>query len=106
MTVKLDQLDHLVLTVADIQRTIAFYTRILGMEEVTFGTRKALQFGNQQINLHQRGHEFEPKAGTAVPSNPPELSKSSLGPLPRHHRRHRQSAQQNHRGQQKRGPGK
>ena len=69
MTVKLDQLDHLVLTVADIERTIAFYTRILGMEEVTFGTRKALRFGNQQINLHQRGHEFEPKAAFPTPGS-------------------------------------
>ncbi|MFL6429420.1 MAG: VOC family protein [Acidobacteriaceae bacterium] len=69
MRVKLDQLDHLVLTVADIERTIDFYTRILGMEKVTFGTRKALRFGDQQINLHQRGHEFEPKAALPTPGS-------------------------------------
>ena len=47
------RLDHLVLTVADIERTCAFYTRVLGMEVVTFGGgRTALRFGDQKINLH------------------------------------------------------
>jgi catechol 2,3-dioxygenase-like lactoylglutathione lyase family enzyme len=69
MTITLDRLDHLVLTVADIKRTIAFYTWIFGMQEVTFGTRKALRFGNQQINLHQQGHEFEPKAASPTPGS-------------------------------------
>jgi catechol 2,3-dioxygenase-like lactoylglutathione lyase family enzyme len=47
------RLDHLVLTVADIERTCAFYTRVLGMEVVTFGEgRTALRFGRQKINLH------------------------------------------------------
>jgi catechol 2,3-dioxygenase-like lactoylglutathione lyase family enzyme len=47
------RLDHLVLTVADIERTCAFYVRVLGMEVVTFGEgRKALRFGQQKINLH------------------------------------------------------
>ena len=69
MTITLDRLDHLVLTVADIKRTIAFYTGVLGMQEVTFGTRKALRFGNQQINLHERGHEFEPKAASPTPGS-------------------------------------
>lgn len=56
-------LDHLVLTVADIEKTVEFYTHILGFQVVTFGdNRKALTFGNQKINLHQKGHEFEPKA--------------------------------------------
>lgn len=60
---KIKSIDHLVLTVADINKTIDFYTQILGFEVVTFGdNRKALTFGNQKINLHQKGHEFEPKA--------------------------------------------
>src|SRR3954451_161278 len=47
------RLDHLVLTVADVARTCAFYTRVLGMEVVTFGEgRTALRFGQQKINLH------------------------------------------------------
>ena len=47
------RLDHLVLTVADIERTCAFYTRVLGMAVVTFGEgRTALRFGQQKINLH------------------------------------------------------
>jgi catechol 2,3-dioxygenase-like lactoylglutathione lyase family enzyme len=59
----LDRLDHLVLTVADLDRTIAFYRDVLGMRLETFGHgRKALRFGDQKINLHQAGHEFEPKA--------------------------------------------
>jgi len=61
--VEISHLDHLVLTVADIDATIAFYGRVLGMRAVTFGNgRKALAFGNQKINLHQVGREFEPKA--------------------------------------------
>lgn len=62
---KIDRLDHLVLTVQDIDKTIDFYTRVLGMEAVTFGdNRKALKFGQQKINLHLLGHEVEPKADT------------------------------------------
>lgn len=50
---RIERLDHLVLTVADIARTCAFYTRVLGMEVVNFGaSRTALKFGQQKINLH------------------------------------------------------
>jgi catechol 2,3-dioxygenase-like lactoylglutathione lyase family enzyme len=60
---QLDSLDHLVLTVKDVDATIAFYTRAFGMHAVSFGEgRKALAFGAQKINLHQQGREFEPKA--------------------------------------------
>ena len=56
-------LDHLVLTVADPDRTVAFYHGVLGMEEVVFGGgRRALSFGSQKINLHQAGAEFQPAA--------------------------------------------
>jgi catechol 2,3-dioxygenase-like lactoylglutathione lyase family enzyme len=49
----IERLDHLVLTVADIDRTCAFYTRVLGMEVVHFGDgRTALRFGRQKMNLH------------------------------------------------------
>ena len=59
----MDRLDHLVLTVADVDVTVDFYQRVLGMEPVSFkGGRRALAFGNSKINLHQAGHEFEPKA--------------------------------------------
>lgn len=61
--IKIDRLDHLVLTVCDIDAACEFYDRVLGMEVVTFGGgRKALHFGNQKINLHQVGKEPEPKA--------------------------------------------
>lgn len=60
-------LDHLVLTVADIDRSIDFYTRVLGMQEITFGEgRKALLFGSQKINLHRQGAEIVPHAQTPV----------------------------------------
>jgi len=65
----IDHLDHLVLTVANIDATVAFYTSALGMELVTFDTRKALRFGEQKINLHQAGHEFEPKAAHPTPGS-------------------------------------
>ena len=56
------------LTVRDIERTIAFYERALGMRAVTFGeSRRALAFGDQKLNLHQAGREFEPKAKVATP---------------------------------------
>ena len=60
-------LDHLVLTVADIPRSVDFYTRVLGMEAITFGEgRKALRFGSQKINLHQLGAEVLPNAARAT----------------------------------------
>lgn len=61
---KIDRLDHIVLTVRDLDRTCEFYSRILGMEVVSFIGRTALSFGSQKINLHQAGKEFEPKAAT------------------------------------------
>ena len=61
-------LDHLVLTTAQIERCIAFYTQVLGMTLETFGAgRKALRFGAQKINLHEAGKEFEPKAERPTP---------------------------------------
>ncbi|MDV3956947.1 VOC family virulence protein [Elizabethkingia anophelis] len=67
---RITSIDHIVLTVADIEKTVQFYTEILGFELVTFGgNRKALRFGNQKINLHQKGHEFEPKALYPTPSS-------------------------------------
>ncbi len=67
---RIDSLDHLVLTVADVAATCAFYQRVLGMEVVTFGVGlKALAFGTQKINLHQSGREFEPKAQRPTPGS-------------------------------------
>ncbi|NXU67814.1 GLOD5 protein, partial [Horornis vulcanius] len=63
-------LDHLVLTVKSIEDTVAFYSKVLGMEAVTFkGNRKALRFGHQKFNLHQAGQELEPKARRPVPGS-------------------------------------
>jgi catechol 2,3-dioxygenase-like lactoylglutathione lyase family enzyme len=60
---KISHLDHLVLTVADIDLSCQFYKSALNFKVITFAeNRKALQFGNQKINLHQVGKEFEPKA--------------------------------------------
>lgn len=67
---RLQSLDHLVLTVANVEDTCAFYTAYLGCEVVTFGEgRKALTFGAQKINLHQAGAEFEPKAARPHPGS-------------------------------------
>jgi catechol 2,3-dioxygenase-like lactoylglutathione lyase family enzyme len=67
---RIDRLDHLVLTVTDMASTCDFYSRVLGMEVVTFGAgRKALAFGAQKINLHQKGEEFEPKAANPTPGS-------------------------------------
>jgi catechol 2,3-dioxygenase-like lactoylglutathione lyase family enzyme len=69
----IDHLDHLVLTTARHEACVDFYTRVLGMQLESFigGTpavaRQALKFGNQKINLHVQGSEFEPKAHLPVP---------------------------------------
>jgi catechol 2,3-dioxygenase-like lactoylglutathione lyase family enzyme len=65
---KVQRIDHIVLTVADVDRTIAFYERVLGMTAVSFGEgRRGLAFGDQKLNLHQAGREFEPKAQRPTP---------------------------------------
>jgi catechol 2,3-dioxygenase-like lactoylglutathione lyase family enzyme len=68
--IRIDHLDHLVLTVTSVARSCAFYADVLGMEIETFGAgRKALKFGAQKINLHQAGREFEPKAKAPTPGS-------------------------------------
>lgn len=63
---KIDRIDHIVLTVADIETTVAFYTRVLAMKKVVFGGGwTALHFGDQKINLHPAGKEAKPNAGNA-----------------------------------------
>ena len=67
---RIEVLDHLVLTVANIGRTRDFYEQVLGMEPVVFGEgRHALAFGAQKINLHEAGQEFEPKASVPTPGS-------------------------------------
>ncbi len=64
----IDHLDHLVLTCVDEAATRHFYTEVLQMRLETFGAwRIAFRFGNQKINVHVRGREFEPKAHVPVP---------------------------------------
>jgi len=65
-----DQLDHLVLTVHDLDAVCRFYSDVLGMEIVEFaGGRKALAFGSQKINLHESGSEFRPHALHPTPGS-------------------------------------
>jgi catechol 2,3-dioxygenase-like lactoylglutathione lyase family enzyme len=67
---QIDRLDHLVLTVRSVEATSEFYGRVLGMEVITFDEgRKALHFGQQKINLHEAGKEFEPKAIHPTPGS-------------------------------------
>ena len=68
--IRIDRLDHLVLTVASIEATCGFYSRVLGMEVVRFAEgRTALGFGRQKINLHEVGNEFVPRAERATPGS-------------------------------------
>ncbi|GMT40974.1 MAG: biphenyl-2,3-diol 1,2-dioxygenase [bacterium] len=63
-------IDHIVLTVKNINKTMKFYESVLGMAVETFGEgRTALKFGNQKINLHQEGKEIEPKALKPTPGS-------------------------------------
>ena len=67
---KVSAIDHVVLTVRDVEATVDFYARVLGMTPVTFGAgRRALAFGSQKLNLHEAGHEFEPKAVQPTPGS-------------------------------------
>ncbi len=68
--VVIDRLDHMVLTVADIDATCAFYDRVLGIEKVVFGGgRVALAFGDQKINLHPAGNLYDPHADQPIPGS-------------------------------------
>lgn len=67
---KIDSIDHLVLTVRDIDATVDFYQRVLGMEAVSFGAgRRALAFGRQKINLHPADAPLKPHATTPMPGS-------------------------------------
>jgi catechol 2,3-dioxygenase-like lactoylglutathione lyase family enzyme len=67
---KILKLDHFVLTVRDIEKTISFYTSVMGMKKEEFGQgRVALKYGDQKINLHELGNEFEPKASNPMPGS-------------------------------------
>ncbi|AGU50461.1 glyoxalase-like domain-containing protein [Variovorax paradoxus B4] len=66
----IDHLDHLVLTTADEEACTRFYVDVMGMALETFGAdRRAFRFGSQKINLHVKGHEFEPKAQVPTPGS-------------------------------------
>ncbi len=73
--ITISHIDHLVLTVKNIPITIEFYARVLGMYAIQFdgnnnqSPRIALKFGNQKINLHEAGNEFEPKADKPTPGS-------------------------------------
>jgi catechol 2,3-dioxygenase-like lactoylglutathione lyase family enzyme len=68
IVITIDRIDHVVMTCFDVQRTLDFYSKVLGMEPVTFaGGRRGLAFGRQKFNLHQAGREFEPKALSPAP---------------------------------------
>lgn len=63
-------IDHIVLTVKDIDVTVKFYEAVMGMVKEDFGEgRVALKFGSQKINLHEYGNEFEPKAAKPSPGS-------------------------------------
>jgi catechol 2,3-dioxygenase-like lactoylglutathione lyase family enzyme len=69
----IDHVDHIVLTTRDKDACIRFYCDALGMKLEKFRTpteeRLALKFGQQKINLHEWGKEFDPRAHVAVPGS-------------------------------------
>ena len=68
--ININNIDHLVLTVHNLEKTIKFYESVLGMKKETFAEgRIALKFSNQKINLHQYKNEFEPKAQLPTPGS-------------------------------------
>jgi catechol 2,3-dioxygenase-like lactoylglutathione lyase family enzyme len=70
MTLCIERIDHIVMTVNDIEQTIWFYCDVLGMEEIEFGdNKKALGLGNQKINLHEKTRDLSPVAANPVPGS-------------------------------------
>ena len=68
--VRIESIDHMVLTVADIEATCDFYGQVLGMEKIVFaGGHVALGFGSQKINLHPAGNEYDPRAKNPFPGS-------------------------------------
>lgn len=67
---RVERLDHLVLTVRDVDATVSFYERVLGMRSITFGAgRRALEYGQQKINLHAAQAPIEPHAIRPTPGS-------------------------------------
>lgn len=67
---EISNLDHLVLTVSNFEKTISFYESVLGMKKEMYGLgRIALKYGSQKINLHEVGNELEPKANKPIPGS-------------------------------------
>jgi len=67
---KIKNIDHFVLTVRNIERTISFYTKILGMQKEVFGQKRfSLKYGDQKINLHEYENEIKPKANKPFPGS-------------------------------------
>lgn len=70
MTIKIQSLDHLVITAGDLHATIDFYTRVLGMAHVAFGDNlHAVHFGDQKFNIHDAATDVSPKAENIVPGS-------------------------------------
>ena len=68
--ISIKSIDHFVMTVNNIKKTAEFYNKVLGMEIINFsGGRTALKFGDQKINLHEFGNEFDPKADKPTPGS-------------------------------------
>ena len=70
-SIRCKSIDHIVLTVKNVEKSCTFYTNVLGMEVVTFGKakRKALQLGQQKINLHPASKPFKPHADKPTPGS-------------------------------------
>ena len=67
---QIDHIDHVVMTVENVDTTIKWYLRVLGIKSAVFGEgRKALLLNKQKINLHQKGAEFDPKALHPTPGS-------------------------------------
>lgn len=69
-TMQIARVDHFVLTVADVERSLDWYSRVLSFKPTTFAEgRRALAFGQQKINLHQQGSESKPHARLPTPGS-------------------------------------
>jgi catechol 2,3-dioxygenase-like lactoylglutathione lyase family enzyme len=70
MTIRIKNLDHLVITASNLQATIDFYTKVLGMEHVAFGDNlHSVHFGDQKFNIHDASTNVSPKAKNIVPGS-------------------------------------
>jgi catechol 2,3-dioxygenase-like lactoylglutathione lyase family enzyme len=82
---KIERIDHLNLTVADIDRSVEFYQRVLGMKAESMGEgRAALYFGRQKIHLDAAGGAMAVSGEKRMPAHICFITEAPMGEVTTH----------------------